>query len=179
MSFSFDAPERAPADFLIAFADISGYTRRAMTTDDEVVAADLDHYYGVVAAHASEAGGHVVKYVGDAALIVFPPVCVDAGVAALLDLKDEVDAWLAKIGWRGQLVIKAHFGSAIAGPYGPRGATRFDILGANVNIAATVASDGFALTAEAFRKLSTESRKRFKKHTPPITYIRTEDRHRR
>jgi hypothetical protein len=34
------------------------------------------------------------------------------------------------------------------------------------------------LTVEAFRKLSPPMRKRFKKHTPTVTYIRTEDPHR-
>jgi hypothetical protein len=34
---------------------------------------------------------------------------------------------------------------------------------------------GVALSGEAFRKLGPEMRKRFKKHTPPITYIRVED----
>jgi hypothetical protein len=37
---------------------------------------------------------------------------------------------------------------------------------------------GVALSAEAFRQLGPELRKRFKKHTPTITYIRTEDPHR-
>jgi hypothetical protein len=39
-------------------------------------------------------------------------------------------------------------------------------------------STGVALSVEAFRKLSPDMRRRFKKHTPPITYIRTEDPHR-
>lgn len=35
------------------------------------------------------------------------------------------------------------------------------------------------LSAEAFRKLSPETRKRFKKHSEPVAYIRTEDPHTR
>jgi hypothetical protein len=32
-------------------------------------------------------------------------------------------------------------------------------------------TQGFAITPEVFRKLTPETRKLFKKHTPPVTYI--------
>ena len=35
---------------------------------------------------------------------------------------------------------------------------------------------GVTLTVNAFRKLGPALRRRFKKHTPPVTYIRLEDR---
>jgi hypothetical protein len=35
-----------------------------------------------------------------------------------------------------------------------------------------------ALSPQAFRKLEPETRKLFKKHTPPVTYIPVEERHR-
>ena len=37
---------------------------------------------------------------------------------------------------------------------------------------------GFAMTPEAFRKLGPETRKLFKKHTPPVVYIPIEQPHR-
>lgn len=52
------------------------------------------------------------------------------------------------------------------------------MLGRSVNAAALLDSTGVALSVEAFRKLGPELRKRFKKHTPTITYIRAEDPHR-
>ena len=77
------------------------------------------------------------------------------------------------------MIVKAHFGTVIAGHYrsGGDGAQRFDIIGENVNVAARLDSHGFAISAEAFRKLGADTRKRFKKHTPPITYIRVGDKH--
>jgi len=48
---------------------------------------------------------------------------------------------------------------------------RFDVFGHAVNIAALLTSDGLALTPQTCRH--------FKKHTPPISYISVEDRHRK
>jgi adenylate cyclase len=169
-----DLAARAPARLLIAFIDLTRYTAMVARAPAEEVAETLDAYYYRVAAAVEPAGGRVVKYIGDAALVVFPVERTDAGVRALLALSRELDAWLKERGWESRPVVKAHVGTAIAGAFGPEG--RFDVLGADVNVAATLDSRGFALSAEAFRALAPETRARFKKHTPPITYIRVEDR---
>jgi len=44
-----------------------------------------------------------------------------------------------------------------------------------VNTTATLEGSGVTLSVSAFRKLGPELRRRFRKHTPPITYIRLED----
>lgn len=95
----------------------------------------------------------------------------------LLDLKLEIDRYLASRGWDCRTTVKAHVGSVIAGPYGPPADRRFDVIGKTVNTAAMLEASGVALSAEAFRKLSPAVRRRFKKHTWPITYIRVEDPH--
>lgn len=170
---TFDRSERAPARLLIAFIDLTRFTACVMRTDPAVLADTVDAYYRRVGARVDASGGRVVKFIGDAALVVFPEQHIDAGVEALLDIKADVDTWLHSIGWEARAIIKAHVGTPIAGPFGPSEA--FDVIGADVNIAATLDSLGFALSAEAFRALAPASRKRFKKHTPPVTYIRTED----
>jgi len=43
------------------------------------------------------------------------------------------------------------------------------------NVAAMLDATGVTLSVEAFRKLGPDVRARFKKHTPPITYIRLQD----
>lgn len=166
---------RAERAFLIAFVDFTRYTARAAKLDDATLADTLDEYYVRVAEAAGAGSGRVVKFIGDGALLVFPDDHVDAGVHALLDLKESCDAWFASLGWDSRLLVKAHFGTVMAGPFGPEGDRRFDVIGANVNIAATIASRGFALSPEAFRKLAPETRKQFEKHTPPVTYIRQGD----
>ncbi len=177
MSLPFSASERTAQRMLIAFADFTRYTAIAARADDAAVADLLDEYYHRLWEHVARGGGRVVKFIGDGALVVFPEDRVDDGVLALLAAKAEVDGWFDARGYDARLIVKAHFGSAIAGPFGPAGAAQFDVIGNDVNIAATLATRSFALSAEAFRKLAPATRKRFKKHTPPVTYIRTEDRH--
>src|SRR5262249_12981317 len=121
------------------------------------------------------AGGTTVKFIGDAALAVFPEQAVDAGVRMLLELKPTVDRFMTEQGWECRLAVKIHFGNAIAGHFGPKGSKMFDVLGRAVNTAAVLESVGITLSAEAFRKLSPELRQSFKKHTAPITYIRLDD----
>ena len=67
-------------------------------------------------------------------------------------------------------------GRVVAGPSGRDGDKRYDVIGKTVNVAATLDATGVALSVAAFRKLGPELRRRFKKHTPPVTYIRLEDR---
>ena len=116
----------------------------------------------------------VSKWFGDIVAVSDVSFSVGPGVTALLDLKPAIDAWMASLGWECQLTMRAHVGEVIAGDFGGR----FDVIGAEVNTAAMLDHTGLALSVAAFRSLSPELRKRFKKHTAPITYIRTEDPHR-
>jgi hypothetical protein len=52
------------------------------------------------------------------------------------------------------------------------------VIGKAVNTAAALDASGVTLSVAAFRKLGPELRRRFKKHTPPVSYIRSEDPHR-
>lgn len=156
---------------LIAFVDLSRFAASCERRSDLEIAAAMDDFYGRVCRTVVAAGGAVVKFLGDAALVAFPEDRVDDGVAALFALKDEVDAWLEALRWESRLIVKVHFGTAVAGPFGPREYGRFDVIGAAVNQAATLPSRGMALSVAAFRRLSPAARRRFKKHTPPITYI--------
>ena len=63
----------------------------------------------------------------------------------------------------------------VAGPFGRDGDKRYDVIGKTVNVAATLEATGVALSVAAFRKLGPELRRRFKKHTPPISYIDASD----
>jgi class 3 adenylate cyclase len=171
------SPEaRAPRELVIVFLDLSSYTMDARCTADDARLADIiDGYYERVATHAREGSGTVVKFIGDGALLVFPPDKADDALRALLDLKSDVDAWLTKIGWSSRLVVKAHCGTVVAGGFGPKGEKKFDVIGDEVNVTARLQTRSFGMTAQVFRQLSPESRKRFKKHTPPILYIPIED----
>jgi adenylate cyclase len=166
---------RTAVPLLVAFADLTRFGAQSQRVSDGDIADVLDAYYERVAATVEPAGGQLVKVFGDGALVVFGEGDVDRGVAALLELKESVDRLMNAQGWECRLVVKAHFGPAVAGPFGAAGAKRFDVIGKTVNVTATLDSTGVALSADAFRKLGPEMRRRFRKHTPPITYIRHED----
>jgi adenylate cyclase len=169
---------RSEVSLLIAFLDLARFAAQSQRVDDRELADQVDGYYEHVGAAVKSAGGTVVKFVGDAALIVFREDDVDRGVDAILGLKASVDQMMTDLGWECRLRAKVHFGAAIAGPFGPSGAKRYDVIGKAVNTAAMLDAPGVALSVEAFRKLGPEMRKRFKKHTAPVTYIRVEDPHR-
>ncbi len=169
---------RTPVPLLIVFLDLSRFSAQTRRTDDATLAAVVDEYYQRVGARIAADGGRVVKFMGDGTLAVFPEDGVDAAITGLLALKEEIDDWLASIGWDCRLTARAHFGTVIAGAYGAAGDRRFDIIGAEVNTAAMLDHAGLALSVAAFRKLSPALRTRFKKHSAPVTYIRLEDPHR-
>ncbi|HJZ86305.1 MAG TPA: adenylate/guanylate cyclase domain-containing protein [Polyangia bacterium] len=167
---------RTECPLLVVFADLTRFMLDARRVEPHRLADLIDHYYERVADAVAGAGGHLLKFMGDGALAVFAEPHVDAAVLALLQLKQDVDAWLHGLGWDSRLYVRAHFGPVIAGPYGGQGAKRFDVIGETVNVAARLDARGFALSAQAFRKLSPALRRRFKKHTPPILYIPLEHR---
>jgi len=166
---------RREESLLIAFVDLARFAAQSQRIDDLELANTVDSYYEHIGAAAQAAGGTAVKFVGDAALIVFPEAAVDQGVEMILALKESVDRFMRDRGWECRLTAKVHFGKAMAGSFGVSNDKRFDIIGKAVNTAAMLDASGVTLSVEAFRRLGPELRARFKKHTPPVTYIRAED----
>jgi class 3 adenylate cyclase len=148
---------RNEVPMLVAFADLTGYARQCEQVGDVEVADVMDGYYGAVAAEITAAGGRTVKFIGDAALVVFEADAVDRGVDALFAIARAADAHFAAAGWPCRLHVKAHFGTVVAGDYGGH----FDVLGKNVNAAALIAARGIAISPEAFAELTPPAQQRF------------------
>lgn len=164
---------RAEQAVLIVFADLTRFMVNARRTPDGALADLLDGYYRQAEGLVSAAGGRVVKFMGDAFLAVWPEEAAGSGVEALPVLKRDIDAWWAAKGWDSRVVMKAHFGRAVAGPFGAD--ARFDVIGNEVNVAATLPARTVSLSAEAFRRLAAGKRRAFRKHTPPVVYIPVDD----
>ena len=158
---------RTEVSLLIAFVDLARFAAQSQRVDDLELANGLDAYYEHLGVAVLSAGGTIVKFVGDAALMVFPEAAVDRGVATILALKQSVDGLMTDLGWECRFTAKVHFGTVIAGPFGLSNGKQFDIIGKAVNTAATLDAPGVTLSVEAFRKLGRDLRTRFKKHTPP------------
>ncbi len=123
-------------------------------------------------------GGRVIKFMGDTALMLFDESAVDTAVRSLLTVQTEGDRYLAGRNFPCRHRIRVHFGQIHFGPIGTRQDKRDDVLGPAVNTLFLLKGGNFVMTSEVFRKLEPATRKLFKKHTPPITYIPLAELHR-
>jgi class 3 adenylate cyclase len=162
---------RVETPLIIVFADLTHFTVNAARTPDVELAALMDGWYELADKRVTPAGGRIVKFIGDAMLAVFPVEAADAAVEALLAMRRDAASFFSARGWDSKLIVKMHAGTVVAGPFGAAADKRFDVIGTEVNVAATLVSRGFAMSPDVFRKLSAAARKAFKKHTPPQTYI--------
>jgi len=162
---------------LVAFCDLTNYAKMSRKIEETEVFIYLSNLYEIIGEIIEASGGQIIKFIGDAVLIAFEENDIDNGIVALKKLKTEIDSYNQKNKYESQLIIKAHFGEVVAGMTGTKSKKLYDIFGNVVNIAATLPSNGFAISVEAFRQLQPETRKLFKKHTPPITYIGVDEKH--
>lgn len=162
---------------LVAFFDLAGFARYARGRAGHEVFDTMSAWFERAGDLVGAGGGKILKCMGDAALAVFPEESVAAGVEALLAVKEDGEKWFAARGVSVRVTVKCHFGPVTCGPVGPKGDKRPDVYGETVNTAAVLKSNGSAMTPAVFRKLPESARKRFKKHTPPVTYIPVEESH--
>ena len=174
MSSSSTIPEaRTNVPLVIAFTDVSGYSRAAAGRADEELAAFADELYAATDRHVQGAGGRVVKHVGDGSLLAWPASEADPAAKALLALREDVNRLLKKRGWNSELVVRVHVSDVVAGPFGAAG--RFDVIGHGVMIAARLEARTISFSQAAFRALGPEMRALLKKHTPPVVYVPAND----
>jgi len=163
---------------LVACSDLTGYAKIATKKTEEDLFHLLSDYYELVGDMIAPASGRVIKFMGDATLMFFPESSADAGVRALLMLQSSGDRFLVERNVTCRHHLRAHFGPVCLGEIGTRTDKRSDILGSTVNTLFILKAAGFAITPEAFRKLTPETRRLFKKHIPPVIYIPTSQPHR-
>ena len=165
-------------DFAVAFCDLTLFARASTQRSPEEMMSTISTLAEMTGHFVEGAGGKVIKFIGDASLTVFPEGKIDDGLLALQQLKLQTDAWLSEQSLSSRMHIKVHIGPVAYGLVGTKDDKRADVIGDTVNIAATLKSNGISITPQVFRKLSSETRKLYKKHTPPIRYIPIEEAHR-
>ena len=109
-------------DMAIVFTDLSGFTRYTAASGDEAATAMLAEHHRMVGPVIRSRGGRIVKRLGDGLLLAFPSS--EAAVYACLELLPTAPNSL-------QLRAGVHCGEVVA--------TRDDVIGHVVNIAARVA----------------------------------------
>ncbi|MEO6847649.1 MAG: adenylate/guanylate cyclase domain-containing protein [Chthoniobacterales bacterium] len=162
---------------LVACSDLTGFAKLTVKLSDGKIFDFLSEYYEFVGEIIASANGRVIKFMGDASLLLFPEGSVDSGVRVLLALQKKGDNFLAERNISCRHHIRAHFGMVCHGDLGAQSDKRPDVIGSTVNTLFLLKSSGFTMTPEVFRKLNPETRSFFKKHTPPVTYIPLEQSH--
>ena len=154
----------------VAFFDLSRISEWADGEQDETAAAFFQRFYCLAAERLESAGGRIVKFMGDAGMLVFEPESAETVILALDEFARDSRKLARQAGLDTYLNVNVHVGPAITGSFGPPGAERFDVIGKAVNVAARLGRRGLTLSPQAFRCLGAEARKRFQKLAPPTTY---------
>ncbi len=153
-------PDIALAELLIVFTDFAGYNSEVNRNSDLDVAAVMEDWYALAGTAMHACGGRVVKFIGDAALAVFPPSRVDEAMRGLVRLREDSDRFMTERGWHCRLRVRAHLGRVAAGHFGQGTERRYDVLGRAVNTAAKLFSEkgSIVLSPEALARVSPETR---------------------
>jgi len=166
-----DAPAKYQAETLgVAFFDLSRMAEWSSSEQDVMIGNFLQQFYELAGKQIEQAGGRVVKFMGDAGLAVFPTDRVQDGVMALWALTQQARDLAGQHGIDTHLNVNVHVGPVLAGNFGPPSLPRFDVIGKTVNTAARLGRRGITLSAQAFRCLDPEARGHCEKITPPVTY---------
>jgi class 3 adenylate cyclase len=164
-------------NLVVALSDLTSFARFSNNIKTENLFNFMSEYYELAGDIIEKSGGIVIKFIYDSILIAYDGECSDKAVLGLIKLKESCDKWLQDRDINSRHIIKAHFGSVVCGKIGTKDDKRLDIFGETVNTAELLKSNGFAITPQLFRTLNGKTRKLFKKHTPPITYIPIGERH--
>ncbi len=141
------ASEYEERTLLVAFADLANYATLSASFSNGDMFATIAEFAEIVGDVVGDAGGRVIKIMGDAALITFEGSEVVEGVAALRSLKADIDRWLESRGFETELLIRAHVGRVAVGNVGPRNDKRLDVIGRVVNETAKLKRGPFVTTS--------------------------------
>ncbi|MEM7365085.1 MAG: adenylate/guanylate cyclase domain-containing protein [Pseudomonadota bacterium] len=153
----------------IAFFDLSRFNEWFSSEQDDAAIGFLQHVYELTAELEAH-GCRVVKFMGDAGLVVFEPEHAEVAIFALCAFSEQVRDDALAAGFDSWCNINIHVGDVVTGSFGSPGREQFDVLGKAVNVAARLGRRGVIMSPQAFRTLSTEARDRFQKITRPVTY---------
>ena len=163
-------------NLLVCFYDIANFSSIARSGNDVTELFDLlNGMAKITHEEITGSSGHVVKFIGDSAIIIYPEPRVDEGVNTLLSLQRKLEEYFQTAGFPIKIGFNLHFGEVAIGPYGAEPYTSIEVFGDPVNTAATLSKGqhrgGYVISPQVFRKLNPETRKKFHKHTPPIVYL--------
>ena len=133
-------------ELVIAFIDVRAFARACEKMSDHEIFTMMAAFQDRVGASLEGTPGRIVKFIGDAALIIFPVEAADDAIKTLRKLKKQLDPWLAEFSQDCRLGVKTNAGPAVCGPIGPE--QRFDLFGKAVNNTARLKGNDFCISPE-------------------------------
>lgn len=131
----------------VVFADIVGFTQLAEDREPQQVSAMLNNYFSPIAEAAHHFNGHVDKYIGDCAMLVFGVPVADEdhrlhAVSCALLIHRIVELLNERIADHPplQFRIGINSGTMLAGNMGSRERMEYTVVGDAVNLASRLAS---------------------------------------
>lgn len=131
---------------VVWFSDLAGYTHLSETSSPEAVLALLNDYAEAQVEAIEQHGGHVLKFIGDAVLAIFPheddrEACARA-LAAALAYRERLESLRAQRIAEGlpapETHLALHVGDLLYGNVGSSRRLDFTVLGPAVNEAARI-----------------------------------------
>ncbi len=133
----------------VLFADIVGFTRLSEQLHPEEINSLLNEYFGIIAQVAHRYGGHVDKYIGDCAMLVFgvperDPQHNFQTATCAITMQVLIKAFNKRRGQQGQTQVQFRIGinsgMMLAGNMGAAERMDYTVVGDAVNIASRLAS---------------------------------------
>ncbi len=126
------------------FSDLRDFTAITESLPLNQLMATLNAYFELIAAAVTARGGEILRFIGDAMLIVFPveqeegiPAACDSALDSAIDAFDNLAALNHRRQRKGELPISfgvgLHFGEVVYGNVGAPDRLDFTVMGAAVN----------------------------------------------
>jgi adenylate cyclase len=149
---------------LVCFTDIAGFTRFSEQSSLQDIVALLKKVSAIISQHVDRTAGAVVKYIGDASLLVFPEEDTDRSIGELLEMQRSIHAYFASNHLDLSITFSAHIGPIIVVRLQP--IEDLDIHGHTVNHASRLGSQaptgGFVVSREVYDRLAETTRRAFR-----------------
>ena len=156
---------------VILVADLSGYHRGYRTHSDAEMAHFLDRFYTMCGVVIEDAGGTIIKFMGDALLAVFDANAAAAAASAAVTLESLVDHLAVEHELELRFGANLHFGKVILSELGRGSTRRLDVIGQAVNRCFLLGRGrGIRISEPVYRKLPSGDRTPWEKHKPPAVY---------
>jgi adenylate cyclase len=127
------ANEPSDRDMIVGLAHVAGFANACERKSNEQVFRVLEEFYELVGEIVHSAGGTVVKFMGDAVLLVFAADHATTAMDSLRSLRAQAQPHWTAFDDACHIQAKAHLGPVSCGALGVRGDKRFDVVGTTVN----------------------------------------------